>query len=380
MIYIFNSAYRDRYRVNVLNTLFLPSGATNKYRYRYTGDYAYVAPAKVAAFKTMQGGEVAVIFIDRFGPRGYEYMPLRLGTLVKCWTDTDQIFFRVKLTDFIAPHSPAVFSERFTDAMKGEGIPRLMAGDPLNTRDGYYAVTAPSVFSDREQYSIGDEAWQRTANDLSTKTAFKRDPAVEGRKDHVLFTRATLRKMDSDKPLQPTALVDDEAEFRVERGTGYTLDLRYMNPAQKADPAAPALLALVKPSDTVKVQQNSPIRIDSYTNTTSIIFSPKRYAEDDHASLGLDYQWAIKQDIPILVADAQLHARLREPIRFWAKTVAASALFVVGGALLAMTFSPGEAVSWSTVIRKVTPLRVVGAAMQAAALFFLARVVGKKIF
>ncbi len=34
MIYLFNSAFRALYRANVLNTLFLPEGYTNEYRYR----------------------------------------------------------------------------------------------------------------------------------------------------------------------------------------------------------------------------------------------------------------------------------------------------------------------------------------------------------
>jgi len=82
MIYLFNSAYRPLYTRNILNTIFIPPGGINEYRYSVRGNDIHIAPGSCSEFKNAPAGiPIVIIFIDRFGRSGYEYHPLRKGRL-----------------------------------------------------------------------------------------------------------------------------------------------------------------------------------------------------------------------------------------------------------------------------------------------------------
>lgn len=71
MIYLFNSAYRALYTRNVLNTLFIPKGGTNEYRYRVRGATTHIAADSYGDFINATSGEaITIVFIDRFGNGG----------------------------------------------------------------------------------------------------------------------------------------------------------------------------------------------------------------------------------------------------------------------------------------------------------------------
>src|SRR5580704_7955048 len=112
MLYLFNSAFRPLYLKNVLNTLCLPAGCTNEYRYRHAGEPRYVAPGLYSSLPKLKvGTECVVIFIDRFAEGGYSYHPLRLADYVLYRDENEYIHFRIRLGQFIYAKNSADFEQ-----------------------------------------------------------------------------------------------------------------------------------------------------------------------------------------------------------------------------------------------------------------------------
>ena len=65
MLYLFNSAFRSLYLTNVMNTLFLPAGYTNEYRYRRKPD-SQIAPGLMEYLGQHKRAEACVVFVICF--------------------------------------------------------------------------------------------------------------------------------------------------------------------------------------------------------------------------------------------------------------------------------------------------------------------------
>src|ERR1017187_5979574 len=103
MLYLFNSAYRPLYTVNVLNTLTLPHGYVNEYRYKYSVKSKYLSTALFSSLGSLVSSntDTVITFVDRFSDGGYTYHPLRKGRLVSWKQEGDQVFLRVSLADYV---------------------------------------------------------------------------------------------------------------------------------------------------------------------------------------------------------------------------------------------------------------------------------------
>jgi len=374
MIYVFNSGLRGRYRQNVLNTLLLPDGCANRYRYRSRGDRVNINPQdREKLLRAKRGTDVAVVFIDRFSGQDYRYYPIRLGKLVACKEDGDQMFFFVKLESFLWSHAPDATSQRLRQHLDMLGIPRLTRGNPEETNDGHYAVIGESLFKDKDLFKWGDDAWEPAAKALSAMPAFT--PSQE-QPEFIVFARAQLLNSNGTRRQKPRVTRQGTDYFRLARGIDYVLHLRYMYPPQRTDPANEATLA-VNASDSIRRLPESPVRINSFIETVTQRLAVKRFTEDAHASI--DFHFSRDRAPGLLGSDASLQIQVVDARRFWLATFVAVVFFVIGGALTAMNVPAGQEATLKTFVAQLTTWKVIGAGIQAAMLFVLARLIGKKI-
>lgn len=273
MMYLFNSGYRPLYVKNVLNTIFLPSGYTNEYRYRYKGDPRHVPPAMYDQFTTLvQGTECVVCFIDRFAAQGYNYHPLRRGTYVSRREESDYIFIRVRLGDFIYPRNLSTFRQHIVQALGTAGLPALTGGDPESTNDGAYVIKCQSIFGQRDDYLSDDGAWTAAVRDLSGTRALASTP-----EQSPVFLRADIRQSATPGKRINPILRDNSARYELKKGNSCELLLTYRFPRQRTDQSARAQLE-IKFGDNLRPLGNTLINIDSHANSIITPFSFKRSA------------------------------------------------------------------------------------------------------
>jgi hypothetical protein len=373
MIYLFNSGKRDRYRINVLNTLFLPSGATNQYRYAAWGDRVNVAgPVRDTLLQAAAGTPVAIVFIDRFSGE-YRYYPLRLGKLVNARRGENRAYVVVQLENFIWPNAPETFSDRFFRQFAGDGVPRLRDNDPQRFDDGNYILMGNSAFDDEGQFVTGDAAWDAAVRRLSTVPAF-----TDTEQEHVLFARAALRNQKGDSGLE-TNVLDGTARFKAQRAVPLQLHLSYRFPAQ--DLALPGRATIVlRPSDNLKAVGSTNLRVDNIADRFAVTLVPRRFTEDDHATLDFDYPAGGGSTQGVLAPDAALQFTVQDSKGFWVKIVLTAALFIIGGVLLGINLPENTPINVKNVVRHISLLRLFGVGLQTIALLLIARWVGKKIW
>ena len=370
-LYVFNSGRRDRYIANALNTLFLPLGATNTYRYQAFGDRVNIAAGDVQAFLSLpKGTDAAVIFIDRYTATGYKYYPIRRCRLVSCARHEGRLFFTLALDDFCWPHTPDVFSHRFFAQLSNAGIPRLTNNNPENVNDGNYAVLGPSAFDDPQLFLAGDVAWETMTSALSTTRALGSTDH-----EHVLFARVQLRKSGSSEPLSPSLSSDDVAHYPIGRGRSCALHLNYRFPAQDL-PAPGRASVVLRPSQNIFPLASNTVRVDSIADHALISLTGRKYAEDNYGVLDFDYPAAGGSTTTVISPDASIRFDVNDSWQFWIVLVIVIALFAAGSLLLGMK-APD---SWAEVKKQFSWWLALGAFLHAVALFVITRWVGKKVW
>ena len=209
MLYLFNSGYRPLYVKNVLNTLFLPSGYTNEYRYRYKGDPRHVPPAMYAQLATLEEDtKCAVCFIDRFAVPGYSYHPLRRGTYVSRREESEYVYIRVRLGDFVYPRNLNTFRQHIAQTLGTAGLPILTGSDPEGTNDGAYVIVGEDILGQTDDYLSGDGAWTTAVENLSETRAL----ATTADQSPV-FVRADIRQSSAASRRIDPVLHDGSARY-----------------------------------------------------------------------------------------------------------------------------------------------------------------------
>lgn len=374
MIYVFNSGFRGRYTQNVLNTLLLPEGFVNRYRYRSRGDRVNIsAEHRELLLDAKKGTEVAIVFIDRYTQPGYRYFPFRLGKLVEVREDGDQMFFFVKMGPYIWSHASAAMSQRLWTNLEKLGIPRLTHGDPKETNDGSYAVIGDSMFTDKDQFKWGDEAWEPIAKEISGMPAF--NPTKET-PEYPVFARAQLFDNSGTKRVKPSITRKGKAYYRLSRGTEYVLNVRYLFPPQHDDVTNEARLS-VNVSDSIRRLPDTEIRINAYVETAPQRLAVKRFADDSQASI--DFHFDRDTQPGVLGSDASLAVQIGDARWFWVATGLIVLIFVFGGALSGMDVPVGQRATFKMFWAQLTGLKGLGALVQAGCLFLLARLIGKSL-
>lgn len=195
MLYLFNSAARPEYVKNVLNTMYLPNGAVNKYQYETDGTNYVEADIKYPSKK--EGEKVAILFIDRHDENRSEnrYIPLRLGRLKRIEYDSGKVFFYVKLCEFI--HEQENFNEVFTDTFSEKIFYK-----ENNKEFGHLAFRGDDLFKNCRG---DDNAWIEVVKKLATCEYLQKEKCV--------FTKFTLVN-ESQKIIKP---VPQKSEWSYQR-------------------------------------------------------------------------------------------------------------------------------------------------------------------
>lgn len=372
MIYLFNSAYRALYTVNVLNTLFLPNGNTNEYRYRVTGTPRYIAPEAYETLKNSRRSEKAVIvFIDRFGTGGYIYHPLRLAELVLTREENDQLFFRVQLQDFIYPRNMDDFNNHIKRSLSPHGLPQLTGGNPEATADGNYAISANSIFEQRNDFFFGPEAWVAAVNGLSVTRAFRSIAT-----DQVVFIRADVREKSSAQKSLTPKLENDSAVYDVIKGSNYELALTYRYPIQLTDQTKMAKLG-IELDDSLRPLGSKTININSHANSEIFSFATKKFLEDNESAINFSFS-AFDTGVSLRGPEKSLRFKIKESKMFWVEVALALLALSVLSIFMGIDLSKTKPLTLGNFFSQHWP-KVVGGVAQTFILFALFRLIGKKV-
>jgi hypothetical protein len=373
MLYLFNSGFRPLYTRNVLNSLFLPEGCTNEYRYKYVGEPRYVPPAVYAKLPELsRGTDCVVTFIDRFAATGYSYHPLRRGKYLSYREAGGSVYFRIQLETFLYPRDFVAFGQHLRQALVPMGLPQLTGGDPENTNDGAYAILADSIFGQVSECLWGDEAWAAAVENLSDMRAF----ATNAEQSPVFIKVDVFPQSRSPKRISPI-IRDDASVYKLKRNKRYELSVTYRFPRQRLDQGAKAR-AEINLGDNIRLLGNTSIDIDSYTNSLLKPFISARETEDTSGSISLAALDGPSQP-KLLMPDSSVFYNIGDSAAFWLQIVVAGLLFSVAGAFIGLDFSKIAPFSPQAVLTVGWPKLTAGV-IQALALFWVFRVVGKKVF
>lgn len=387
MIYLFNSAYRTLYTRNVLNTLFLPAGSTNEYRYRVRGgETIHIAPAKYDELKgSSTNEEISIIFIDRFGIQGYVYHPLRLGELVLCREEDDRLYFRVRLYDYIYPRTVETFNTVIKRDLSAFGLPKLSNNDPYHVNDGFYAIKTGSIFSHDVDFVHGNDAWISIVEQLRTTRAFisvttqEESPQVDElstRREFLFIKCNVINHATNDRILEPK-LRNNESIFSIVRAKQYKLRFTYRYPTQMEDNRSNAVVD-VKFGENLRPLAGTKINVDSYNNNLDLSFATKRYLEEHEDGINFIFTPSNKDNI-LIGPDTRLLFHIGESSIFWVQIFIALLLFSILSVIIGIDFSEINLVSPLPVIQTLWP-NALASFLQAFVLFWIFRLVGKKFF
>lgn len=370
MIYLFNSSYRPLYTTNILNTLFLPFGSTNEYRYSIRGEKIHISPDKYPEFiNKTAGDEVVIVFIDRFAADGYQYHPIRRGKLLSCEERSNRLFFNVKLEDFICSNNVDEFNDIFRNNLDIHGIPKLTDNDLYNVNDGYYAIESDSMFVDESQYSSGDSAWISIVERLSSTKAFK---ATEN--TQYIFLKSNLRNVDDDK-LIDSNLRDNTSQYDLTLGKDYELMMTYYFPEQRNNREAIAKVDIDFGMNLTSAGSNS-LDINSLSNSLNIKFATKQHVENNQNGIKFTYSSA-EGDVQTIGPDKDLLIRLKQPNSFWLYMFIAFILFSICSVILSTDFSNITPLSFKGLL-DATWAKIIFGFIQALVLFWILKLSGQK--
>jgi hypothetical protein len=377
MLYLFNSAYRVLYLRNVMNTLFIPVGGTNQYRYRFrgsSGDSDYININKLSYDELVtyaRGSTVCIIFVDRFSPGGYTYHPLRLALFIKTSENNDYLHFHVQLDKFIYPRDSVTFNQDFRDHLHKFGVPKLTNNDPKSSNDGYYAVIADSLFSHTDDFFSSKDSWTHSVRALESCSAFTADSKKE-----FVFVRCTLHDADKGSIVEPY-LLNNTAIYHLTKATKYKLDLPYRYPAQVTETSATATLEC-KLGDNLKALPDQEINIDSCNNNPPYYFTTKRYIEDNADAISFKFA-TNREGVEVIGTDAKLEVRISESRWFWLQIAIAVLLFSILSVVIGADLSSIQTKTLDGLFGALWP-KWIASLFQAIVLFWLFKLVGKKLF
>jgi len=359
MIYLFNSGFYPLHRVNLLNTLFLPAGTCNNYRYGKDNldPLLFANPSIVK-----KRDDCIVVFIDRYREQGYEFVPIRKGVLRKVDKDADHLYFTVILSDYVFAVDLPAFNNDISKSLQTHGLPRLTPGKPMETKDGWYAIVTNGFCAESDAFHTGDTAWAKAVDDLAGRQAFA-DPSVDA-----IFVKGKV--VSGRKTVNPRR-VFDPGRFRFLPGREYSLEFAYRYPRQKGRTGGGTTIQ-VHSTDNLKWGDDQALPVDSFANLVIRRFTPKRYPEDLAGSLSLQ-----RSDTRFLIPEAVISFVLRESFAAWIFIILALFVFSIASVLIGIDMSKLEPPYLSNIVTTHWP-KLVGAVLQTAALFVLFRLIGKK--
>lgn len=305
MLYLFNSGFYERHKINLMDTLFLPAGARNRYRYRRKH-----VPADVWENKhRLCGQPCTVVFLDRMHSGSYEFVPIRRGRVFRATTASDLLVVDVALDDFVYPRDLAGFQQAFagvsTVPMPAPAIP----GQPENN-DGFYVVSGGDL---SELLERGADAWADAVDDLAARSVFA-DKEVES-----VFVRADLSK--DDMRILPRVASGPDGRwgegvgvFRMNPGGLYGLTLTYRHPGHSSGSMAHPLSVLA--TENVNWADDPSLLISAPSDVVDLRFSPDGEVRRGGVSLGL-----ASNDAKLRVPTARIYGTVGWSVWFWVLAV-----------------------------------------------------------
>lgn len=176
--YIFLSATRHRYRKNILNTLYLPSGLACQYRFKVRRN---VDPDIGNAIRERSAHHTYIIFIDRMADDAYQYAIIREGRILKQEISDDRCHFHVEVREYAFGKSPELndwLIENLT------GLPKL-TGSHDNENDGLYVLTGDDLPA-RLIEERGESGWALACDYIASTRKFRESI------DFPVFLRASV--------------------------------------------------------------------------------------------------------------------------------------------------------------------------------------------
>jgi hypothetical protein len=279
VIYLFNSAFRPKYARNVMNTLYLPTGCMNEYRYRHTGEGANVSAALVSKLSDIAANTDCVfIFVDRYSSGAYTYHPPRFGKFVGHRTEAGYIYVKVALDRYTYPRHPAAFQKSLVGQLDSQGLVRLTNNMPENTSDGHYIIESDTIFGQKRDFYQGDEAWKEAVGCLAETRALSTN------EDQIsVFLKAELRDRRKQSSLRPNSKGNSHILGLV-KDRAYELVLTYRFPKQEIDRTAQIRFE-ANLGDVLRAQGGTCVNVDSLSNSIVVPFTTKRYAEDNSGGI-----------------------------------------------------------------------------------------------
>ncbi len=387
VLYLFNSAYRPLLTTNVFNTLFIPMGGTNEYRYRFRPaqdrDYCNINPEEIYNLECYQReGPVLISFIDRYAIDGYVYHPLRFGKYVLSYKTNDYLFFRVQLDAFVYPIDIKDFNHKMRHALSDKGIPSLTNNDPQNTNDGNYAIIGDSLFSYRKEFYSGDEAWIQAVDEIQKCRVFSGempendDESKRIKNVEAIFIRGEIKKTSNNSVR--TKLINDNAYFSIATGENYELVLTYRYPCQLTDTSRTAKLNCHF-GENLRPLGNKEIRIDSCTNSISVPFTTKRYLEEFRDGISFSY-CSDSTESKVFATNFPIHFSIHESSQHNAKIICLLFVYALLNVIIGTDFSQISPLTIKDVISALSWVKLGSGFFQAFTLYWILKLIGKRIF
>ncbi len=371
MLYLFNSGYRRLYATNVLNTLFLPEGYVNDYRYRSEGQNVYIEPKTRAKLKSLIDHLAVIIYVDRFASGGYGYIPLRLGTVLATYEDSGMVFISLKLGKFLSVKDFSIFKDNLIKV--ASELPKLTDSNPKATNDGFYAIHSENIVFG-ENFIFGETAWGRTVDALHVTKDFE---ATET--SNTIFIRSDIYKGSTlEGEVVSPILQNKVSRIPLNRGSLYELRLSYRYPNQLRDPAALCQVE-VKSGENCIIATETTIPIDTHTNTIRIPFASKKYCEDNDCTITFSYTANDVKVTNLSVPSVGLSLRINEPASYWLQVIVALIIFAFSGVFLGIDYAKIDPLTFDAIWDNVTFPKILAGFAQAGSLFWFFRLGGKKV-
>lgn len=403
VLYLFNSASRPLYAVNVLNVLAAPRGATTVHRYQpeYVSPSVWAAdekkprlhPQRLGTWDLIgvgrrwwEGGatEVVFVYVDR---DTWRYHPLRRGILHRTWSRDGRYYFRVQWLDFLAAktkaQASAAVSALIATAVQGKGPRKKDDGG-----EGFYAVTGRGIGRNGSaDLTTGDDAWRSAAENLAGTAAYT---AAADRR--VVFLRTELQREAGEQA--SVAIKRGMERQAVQKNVTYELRISYLDKAHPDTPTSSAsrgqdqqpspIEIHAQVGENLQLLTTGSIAVAGRADDVVIPLAVKRYAEDGYSFVHIDARPAEDATVKdVLAARLNFVLTVKERAWFWPKVVLLVLVFAAAALVLGAPVpvppsdqSPGTPGLWPAEWH--LPLKAAAAFVQAFCLLALLRIIGKK--
>jgi hypothetical protein len=369
MLYVFNSAYRPLYTVNVLNTLSLPGGFVNEYRYKYSDKTKYLSTDLLSSLDSLAKSktETVITFIDRFAEGGYRYYPLRKGSLIGWKHEGDQVFLRISLADYLASKNPDEVTKALVEALGPKRLPVLTNGNPMEPHDGDYVIENADILKDLIE--IGDNSWSKTVDAVSSASVF-----LASRQQASLFTRIRVEEASSQDEVKPS-VKGTVSVYKLKKTGKYRAVLIYRFPAQIGDKSAHGEIQVS--TDDNLTPSSTAVAIDSHANSVELLFHAAPKAEEPTGAIRIEPSTTENQPA-LLTSNAAMQYRLVQGGGFWVKLLFIALVYALASSLQASDLSTLWNACPSQIASAITPKLILGL-VQIGTIYSAFRLLGTKI-